>query len=519
MGGGAERDLLQQVLDETRQSFLESFPAQWARLSSLVDEVHAQGLAAGPVADLTHAAHRMTGLAGTIGFPSVSVQARSLEDLIASAASSGLFETSNARAVVASIQVAFAEDVAQPPAWALPAAAPPQGATILLAEDEDDQRAIVTACLESAGYTAISVNSGDLVIPAARAHQPDLILLDVAMPRLDGYSACRLLKADADVADIPVIFMTTGANVDDRLTGLTLGADEFLAKPVDMRELILRIRLLLNRRRSQTRDPRDETLGSRLLAYDAFVAAARDCLAAPPVALAVIRVDPGQREAAAAVLADEVRRRDVMGSHGPARLLVLMPEMRPDVAVGRLELMVDLLTARGLTGICAGVAASSDGRTVEALIAEADEALAEARYLGIRAAVWVERRERPAAVAAVRTVVVAEDDPDVIRIIDAQIRAAGFIAVMAFDGEQAVAAVLSHVPDVLVLDLMMPKLNGFDVLMRLRDSAVTRPRIIVLTGRGREQDVMRAFELGADDYMTKPFNPQELMARIARLLK
>jgi DNA-binding response OmpR family regulator len=80
--------------------------------------------------------------------------------------------------------------------------------------------------------------------------------------------------------------------------------------------------------------------------------------------------------------------------------------------------------------------------------------------------------------------------------------------------------VRAHSPDVLVLDLMMPKLSGFDVLTQLGQTPdAPRPKIIVLSGRGREPDVVRAFELGADDYMTKPFNPQELMARIARLLK
>jgi DNA-binding response OmpR family regulator len=65
----------------------------------------------------------------------------------------------------------------------------------------------------------------------------------------------------------------------------------------------------------------------------------------------------------------------------------------------------------------------------------------------------------------------------------------------------------------------MPKLHGFAVLTQIRQGPAPWPRIIVLSGRGREQDVMRAFELGADDYMTKPFNPQELLARVARLLR
>ena len=113
----------------------------------------------------------------------------------------------------------------------------------------------------------------------------------------------------------------------------------------------------------------------------------------------------------------------------------------------------------------------------------------------------------------------AEDDPDVTRIVDAQLRGAGYKVFVAFDGEAALAVARSNAADVLVLDLMLPKLDGFEVLRQLRDGPAPWPRVIVLSGRGREQDVMRAFELGADDYMTKPFNPQELMARIARVLK
>lgn len=125
----------------------------------------------------------------------------------------------------------------------------------------------------------------------------------------------------------------------------------------------------------------------------------------------------------------------------------------------------------------------------------------------------------PPAVLVARTAVIAEDDPDVTRLVDAQMRAAGYTTFLAFDGKEALAAVRAHAPDVLVLDLMMPKLSGFDVLTELRDGPLPRPQIIVLSGLGREEDVLRVFELGADDYMAKPFNPQELMARIARLLK
>jgi DNA-binding response OmpR family regulator len=169
-----------------------------------------------------------------------------------------------------------------------------------------------------------------------------------------------------------------------------------------------------------------------------------------------------------------------------------------------------------VAGLHAGVAVAAPGqRTLEDLMAEADEALAEARYLGETAAMRTGRRV--AAGAAV--VMVAEDDPEVTRIIDAQMKAAGYKTVICFDGRQALEALQAGpLPDVLVLDLLMPKMTGFDVLAKLREMPA-RPRVIVLSGHGREEDVTRAFDLGADDYLTKPFSPRELIARVARLLK
>ena len=512
-------EALQRVLDQTRQRFVASFSAQCDSLRILVDDV-ATGGPSGPIPDLTQATHRLSGLAGTIGFPTVSTRAAELEDLI-SGADVGAFDPSLARAIVNAIRDAFTADLANPPPWALPDFPIAHGAKILLAEDEADQCAIVTACLDGAGYVTIAVTSGDLVVPTARAEKPALILLDIAMPGLDGYSVCRLLKADPELVDIPVIFMTTGATLDDRLAGLMLGADEFLSKPVDMRELVLRMHLLLERSQPRGSQSGDDPCASKELTYEAFLAVARDEIAQSAVTLAVVRVPPERHKECAALLTEEMRGRDALGAYGPNRLLILMPEMTAVVARDRLEPVVDSLISHGFLGIHAGLigARGVGTETAEELIARAEEALAEARYLGEKIAIWSQDPKRAPAASADRVVVVAEDDPDVTRIVDAQVRAAGYAAILAFDGEEALAAVRNHTPDVLVLDLMMPKLNGFDVLTAIRDSAAPRPRIIVLSARGREQDVVRAFELGADDYMTKPFNPQELMARITRLLK
>ena len=99
-----------------------------------------------------------------------------------------------------------------------------------------------------------------------------------------------------------------------------------------------------------------------------------------------------------------------------------------------------------------------------------------------------------------------------------QLRAAGYTTVVAADGSEALRAIDAHHPDLVIVDMMMPRMTGFDVLSALRHQPA-RPRVIVLSARGREQDVTRAFALGADDYVTKPFSPQELLARMERLLR
>jgi two-component system response regulator TctD len=87
-----------------------------------------------------------------------------------------------------------------------------------------------------------------MAVETAPEKRPDLILLDANLPGMDGYSVCRLLKGDAGLASTPVLFITTRSSLDDRAVGLTLGADDYLVKPVDMSELMLRIQVLLARR-------------------------------------------------------------------------------------------------------------------------------------------------------------------------------------------------------------------------------------------------------------------------------
>lgn len=118
-----------------------------------------------------------------------------------------------------------------------------------------------------------------------------------------------------------------------------------------------------------------------------------------------------------------------------------------------------------------------------------------------------------------RTILIAEDNPDIQSLLRHVLEAEGHVVHVAGDGLEALGLYRNLAPDLMVLDVMMPRLNGFEVLRRLIDAGErgTTP-ILVLTARGSEEDVAMGFELGVDDYLRKPFVVSELRARIRMLL-
>jgi DNA-binding response OmpR family regulator len=116
-----------------------------------------------------------------------------------------------------------------------------------------------------------------------------------------------------------------------------------------------------------------------------------------------------------------------------------------------------------------------------------------------------------------RTVLVVDDEPKIVQIARDYLERAGFVVAGAYDGEAALAAFHASRPDLIVLDLGLPALDGLEVIRRLRRES--HVPVIVLTARGEETDKLVGLELGADDYMVKPFSPKELVARVRAVLR
>lgn len=115
-------------------------------------------------------------------------------------------------------------------------------------------------------------------------------------------------------------------------------------------------------------------------------------------------------------------------------------------------------------------------------------------------------------------ILVIEDDPALLRGLADNLRCESYEVLTAADGEQGLASVRETRPDLVILDLMLPRLSGYEICRKLREEKISTP-ILMLTARGEEADRVLGLELGADDYVTKPFSIRELLARVRALLR
>jgi DNA-binding response OmpR family regulator len=124
--------------------------------------------------------------------------------------------------------------------------------TILVVEDDLDVAEMLSAYFRVQGYDVLIANLGEEGIQTCRTNRPDLVILDIRLPDIDGYEVARQLRSNRRTADIPIIFLTDKRHREDRLQGLELGADDYITKPFDIQELRLRVRNALRRTSGST---------------------------------------------------------------------------------------------------------------------------------------------------------------------------------------------------------------------------------------------------------------------------
>src|SRR5215210_6842433 len=132
--------------------------------------------------------------------------------------------------------------------------------TILVADDEPVNRALIQRRLEREGYRVLTAKNGSEAVEKTKEVLPDLVILDVMMPEMDGMDACRLIKETEATRDIPIIFLSARDETEMKVSGLSLGADDYISKPFEAEELIARVHVAirLKRERDQLRTSVEE---------------------------------------------------------------------------------------------------------------------------------------------------------------------------------------------------------------------------------------------------------------------
>ncbi|MCA9674098.1 MAG: response regulator, partial [Myxococcales bacterium] len=137
---------------------------------------------------------------------------------------------------------------------------------IVVAEDDDAIAHLVNMALGDAGYLCLRAHDGEEALRLVRAHDPDLLVLDIMMPRVDGFEVARRLKSDVMWSRTPILMLTALGSVDNQVEGLEAGADAYMAKPFNLREFGARVKALIrNHRRERDRSPTTDLPGSRAI--------------------------------------------------------------------------------------------------------------------------------------------------------------------------------------------------------------------------------------------------------------
>jgi len=444
-------------------------------------------------------------------------------------------------------------------------------AKILLLEDNEVNREMLTRRLQRRGYRVVVGGNGTEALPKALSEKPSLILMDMSMPVMDGWEATQQLKANPETQHIPVIALTAHAMAGDREKSLAVGCDEYDTKPVDIERLVSKIEQLLPKSPPSPTDVPTEDLPTDDRVQRLLLSHLRHELCTPINAIIgyseilldetkdpSIGVDPKFHEtlsqdlqkiyAAGIQLLDSAR-----AVLDPARLEAnpIAQDINTFSSTVRLELLTPLSTVIGYCEMLREDASAAIAADLERIHTAAQTLLslindivnlAQQQLQAIANQVAVPynlkldspttqtfaqtaagllqsyQHQMPATLEG--TILVVDDNVTNCDLLARQLDRQGYTVATATNGAQALTMLEETPYDLILLDILMPNMNGLDVLTRLKQnlSWQTIP-VIMISALDELDSVVRCIEMGAEDYLPKPFNPILLRTKINACLE
>ncbi|MGD8243126.1 MAG: response regulator [Desulfobacterales bacterium] len=407
--------------------------------------------------------------------------------------------------------------------------------TVLVIEDNAKNMKLVRLLLQMENFRVLEAVNAEKGIALARQDRPDLILMDIQLPGMDGLQATGLIKADPQLGAIPVVALTSYAMEGDKACALEAGCDGYITKPIDTESFIDIIRTYIrppsgdDAPRQKARhdnavrilivddDPKNVKLMCGMLNredYELWTAAdgpsALERVQESPLDLILLDVMmPGMD-------GYEVTRRLKAGDETKAIPIILITALDgPEDRARGLEAGAEEFLTKPVNPV-----------EIEARIQSMLKLKRYRDQLAIRACSEDQTCSDVAAVAPPRPadnqqrILIVEDDPKDLKLLQSHLNSSEYTTDFVRNGSDAIEAISRQHFDLILLDILLPGMDGFEICRRIKQMDDARDtQVVLITCLNDMENKIRGVELGADDYLIKPIEPRELQARVKVLLK
>ncbi|MBF0202058.1 MAG: response regulator [Desulfamplus sp.] len=433
-----------------------------------------------------------------------------------------------------------------------------QKSRILIVDDERPNIQVLNAILQENYEISVALNGQQALKRALGGKKPDLVLLDIQMPDMDGFQVCQMLQEHPETRDIPVIFITAKSNEKDEERGLAAGAVDYITKPFGPVVVMARIRvhLELKRKRDILRNLSNKdglTSIANRRRFEEFLEFEwqRAVRKGEPLSLIMADIDHFKlyndhyghgagddclREVARSLSSVVSRQTDLVARYGGEEFICLLTGTDRDGALEVAQKMRETVEALGIPHAFSPVARTvtlslgatslvpqRDGKTAQELFLTADKALYQAKSTGRNKVAMLDGLDggtggRSATLKPVQEkqkILIVDDEQININVLRAIFQDT-YQTVGTTSGNQALELARKEPrPDIILLDIQMPDMDGYQVCEALKDDPGTRDiPILFITVMSKETDEARGLRLGAVDYIPKPFDPSVVHARV-----
>lgn len=421
----------------------------------------------------------------------------------------------------------------------------PETGKILLIDDDTTMLNLLESAFTSEGYTVYICDDSLTAMDIIAVCKPDVILLDIMMPKVNGYEILGKIKEQPQYSDICVIFLSAMDDLEAKIKGMSAGVDDYITKPFSLAEVVSRVEMILRRANKYK---------EKLLYDDLTGAYSRSCLNErfkdeldrykrnrTLFSVAFIDLDFFKHindeyghPAGDFVLKTFVdfmklnlRECDCLFRYGGEEFVILLPDTDEAEAFSALDRLREIFARQPLsfagnsftvTFSCGIKEVDEKDKTVSQLLSMVDEAMYAAKKAGRNRVIQYSSFD--SELENKKTVLLVDDENTILKLLSERLSEVGYHVIVASKGIQALDLLSQQSIDAVVLDLLLPDMNGLEICRKIKKNALIRnTRVVILSQKSREEDIVAGLQSGADDYVTKPFSLAELEARIMRVLK